>query len=106
MFEKYIGQDHIKDLLTTFIAYSKSSTEPLQHMLITGGSGLGKTTLANAIAKELGVYNQVKQDEQRIEQARLEAQRKEERLRRGAQYQQAVQERSRKPQSRNALDNL
>ena len=55
MFEKYIGQDHIKDLLTTFVSYSKSSTEPLQHMLITGGSGLGKTTLANAIAKELGV---------------------------------------------------
>ena len=55
MFEKYIGQDHIKDLLSTFITYSKSSTEPLQHMLITGASGAGKTTLANAIAKELGV---------------------------------------------------
>ena len=55
MFEKYIGQDHIKDLLTTFIAYSKSSTEPLQHMLITGSSGAGKTTLSNTIAKELGV---------------------------------------------------
>ncbi len=58
------------------------------------------------VAGGLYLNNQVKQDEQRIEQARLEAQRKEERLRRGAQYQQAVQERSRKPQSRNALDNL
>lgn len=49
MFEKYIGQDHIKDLLTTFIAYSKSSTEPLQHMLITGGSGLGKALPLNTL---------------------------------------------------------
>ena len=55
MFEKYIGQNHIKDLLSKFVEYSKSSTTPLQHMLITGGSGLGKTTLANTIAKELGV---------------------------------------------------
>lgn len=42
MFEKYIGQNHIKDLLSKFVEYSKSSTTPLQHMLITGGSGLGK----------------------------------------------------------------
>ena len=58
------------------------------------------------VAGGLYLNNQVKQDEQRIEQARLEVQHKEERLRRTAQYQQTVQERSRKPQSRNALDNL
>lgn len=64
------------------------------------------TLFALWIAGGLYLNNQVKQDEARMEQARLEAQRKEERLRRTAQYQQAVQERSRKPQSRNALDNL
>lgn len=56
----------------------------------------------------LGFYlhQQVVISRAKVEQARLEAQRREERVRRGAQYQQAVQERSRKPQSRNALDNL
>lgn len=52
------------------------------------------------------LHQEIKESRARVEQARLEAQRREERVRRGAQYQQAVQERSRKPQSRNALDNL
>lgn len=55
MFEKYIGQDHIKNVLSTLINYSKTTKEPLQHMLITGASGNGKTFLVNEIAKELGV---------------------------------------------------
>lgn len=55
MFEKYIGQNHIKDVLSKFIEYSKTSSEPLPHMLITGASGAGKTTISNTIAKELGV---------------------------------------------------
>lgn len=55
MFEKYIGQDHIKNVLSTLINYSKSTKEPMQHMLITGASGNGKTFLVNEIAKELGV---------------------------------------------------
>ncbi len=52
------------------------------------------------------LHQQVVISRAKVGQARLEAQRREERVRRGAQYQQAVQERSRKPQSRNALDNL
>ena len=53
-----------------------------------------------------GIYlnNQVKQDEQRIEQARLEAQRKDTRARRAAQYQQEVQQRTKAPQTRNVFD--
>lgn len=53
-----------------------------------------------------GIYlnNQVKQDEARIEQARLEAQRRDERLRRTAQYRQELQERSKKPQSTNVFE--
>lgn len=55
MFENYIGQEHIKKVLSTLINYSKESKEPLQHMLITGSSGNGKTFLVNEIAKEFGV---------------------------------------------------
>lgn len=55
MFEKYIGQEHIKNVLSTLINYSKTTKEPMQHMLITGASGNGKTFLVNEIAKELGV---------------------------------------------------
>lgn len=52
MFENYIGQEHIKKVLTGFINYSNRINKPLQHMLITGPSGTGKTLLANEIAKE------------------------------------------------------
>ena len=55
MFKNYIGQDHIKKVLSTLINYSKESREPLQHMLITGSSGNGKSFLVNEIAKEFGV---------------------------------------------------
>lgn len=54
MFENYIGQDHIKKFLSNLILYHKSSQEPMQHMLITGASGCGKTHLVNEIAKSLG----------------------------------------------------
>jgi Holliday junction DNA helicase RuvB len=55
MFEKYIGQDHIKNVLSSLIAYHKNAPEPLQNILITGPSGLGKSTIAQEIAKEMGV---------------------------------------------------
>lgn len=55
MFEKYIGQDHIKNVLSSLITYHKNAPEPLQNILITGGSGNGKTFLAQEIAKEMGV---------------------------------------------------
>ncbi len=56
------------------------------------------------IAGGLYLNNQVKQDEKRIEQARLEAQRRDERLRRGARYRQDLQERTQAQQTRNAFD--
>jgi len=56
------------------------------------------------VAGGLYLNNQVKQDEQRIEQARLETQRKEARMRREAQYEQEVQQRTRAPQTRNVFD--
>lgn len=58
------------------------------------------------IAGGLYLNNQVKQDEQRIEQARIEANRRDEFLRRGAKYKQAMQQRTQASQTRNALDNL
>lgn len=54
MFENYVGQNHIKTVLSGLVSYHKTSNEPLQHMLITGPSGTGKTKLANEIA---GVMN-------------------------------------------------
>lgn len=54
MFENYIGQDHIKKILGGLITYHKTAEEPLQNMLITGNSGLGKTHLSNEIAKAMG----------------------------------------------------
>ena len=54
-FDDYIGQDKIKDNLLVYIKAAKKRKEQLDHVLFYGGPGLGKTTLANIIAKELGV---------------------------------------------------
>lgn len=51
----YIGQDKIKEKLKIFIDSSLSREEPLDHVLLQGPPGLGKTTLSNIIASELGV---------------------------------------------------
>ena len=54
-FEEYIGQQKIKDNLDILIGAAKKRNEPIEHVLLYGGSGLGKTTLAHIIAKEMGV---------------------------------------------------
>ena len=54
-FDEYIGQDKIKDNLLIYIKAAKKRNEQLDHVLFYGGPGLGKTTISNIIAKELGV---------------------------------------------------
>ncbi len=52
-FSEYIGQEKIKENLRIFIGAAKMREEPLEHILLYGNSGLGKTTLAHVIAKEI-----------------------------------------------------
>ncbi len=53
-FNDFIGQENVKENLAILIGAAKKRQEPLEHILIHGPSGLGKTTLAYLIAKESG----------------------------------------------------
>ncbi len=54
VWDEYIGQEKIKNNLHIIIEAARQRSEPIEHILLYGPAGLGKTTLANLIAREMG----------------------------------------------------
>ena len=55
-FEEYVGQDRLKSNLKLAIDAAKKRGEPIDHVLLYGPPGLGKTTMASVIANEMGTH--------------------------------------------------
>ena len=58
-FSNYIGQERLKKNLKLAIEAARKRGEPLDHVLLYGPPGLGKTTMANVIANEMGAQIRV-----------------------------------------------